>query len=64
MLEPLFEPVYLAGVVVGGVEVYGPKEEKLRKLIRPEIERAIWGRLGKLEGKLTDQGDVRLELIV
>jgi len=51
MLEPLFEPVYLTGVVVGGVEEVGPKMEVLRKLIKPEIERAIWGRLEKLEGE-------------
>jgi hypothetical protein len=51
MLEPLFEPVYLTGVVVGGVEEVGPKKEELRELIKPEIERAIWGRLEKLEGE-------------
>lgn len=50
MLEPLFDPVYLTGVVVGGVNEYGPQGQDLRKLIQPEIERAIWGRLEKLEG--------------
>jgi tRNA-specific adenosine deaminase 1 len=51
LLEPLFEPVYLTGVVVGGVEETGPKDEVLRKLIKPEIQRAIWGRIEKMEGK-------------
>ena len=50
LLEPLFEPVYLTGVVVGGVQETGPKEEMLRKLIKPEIQRAIWGRIEKMEG--------------
>jgi tRNA-specific adenosine deaminase 1 len=50
MLEPLFDPVYLTGVVIGGVNEYGPDGQELRKLIRPEIQRAIWGRLEQLQG--------------
>ena len=51
MLEPLFEPIYLTGVVVGGVQETGPKDEALRKLIKPEIQRAIWGRIEQMEGE-------------
>jgi tRNA-specific adenosine deaminase 1 len=51
MLEPLFEPVYLNGVVVGGVQETGPKDEVLRKLIKPEIQRAIWGRIEQMQGE-------------
>jgi tRNA-specific adenosine deaminase 1 len=61
MLEPLFDPVYLTGVVIGGVHEYGPEGQELRKLIRPEIERAIWGRLEQLEGMLFSLGE-RLQL--
>jgi len=51
MLEPLFEPIYLTGVVIGGVQETGPKDEALRKLIKPEIQRAIWGRIEQMEGE-------------
>ena len=51
MLKPLFEPIYLTGVVIGGVQETGPKDEALRKLIKPEIQRAIWGRIEQMEGE-------------
>lgn len=49
MLEPLFDPVYLTGVVIGGVNELDPDGADLRDKVRPEIARAIWGRLEKLE---------------
>jgi hypothetical protein len=50
MLESLFDPVYLTGVVIGGVTESDPQGEDLRHKVRPEIARAIWGRLDNLEG--------------
>ena len=58
MLEDLFEPVYLSGVVVGGVERKAPKgwtgrgDQTWPEVIRREIMRALWGRLGSLIGEL------------
>ena len=51
MLESLFDPVYLTGVVIGGVNESDPQGEDLRHKLRPEIARAIWGRLGDLESE-------------
>lgn len=57
LLEELFEPVYLKGIVVGGLEHEPPRGwnnrpgKTWREVIRREIERALWGRLGSLIGK-------------
>lgn len=59
MLEPLFEPVYLTGIVVGGVahdpppgwQSQGKSGKSWRAVIKREIERALWGRLGSLIGE-------------
>ena len=58
MLEDLFDPVYLSGIVVGGLEHEAPKGwtgkpgKSWREVVRREIERALWGRLGSLIGEL------------
>jgi len=70
LLEDLFNPVYLKGIVVGGLEHEPPRGWKnrpgktWREVIRREIERALWGRLGSLIGRwktlsyrLTTQAD-------
>lgn len=57
LLEDLFDPVYLKGIVVGGLEHEPPSGWKnrpgktWREVIRREIERALWGRLGSLIGE-------------
>lgn len=60
LLEPLFDPVYLTGIVVGGVahdppqgwQSQGKSGKSWRMVIKREIERALWGRLGSLIGEL------------
>lgn len=53
LLHGLVEPVYLSGVVVGGIED-GEGEKMLgRAEVAAEVRRALWGRLEDLEGKPT-----------
>ena len=59
LLSELFEPVYLSGMVIGGVERECPDVNDLihhdgaiswQNRIKREVERAIWGRLESLTG--------------
>lgn len=47
LLEGLFEPVYLDGVVIGGVE----GTEGMRERMQQELQRALYGRMASLTGK-------------
>jgi hypothetical protein len=57
LLENLFDPVYLSGIVIGGVEHdapcgwHGRPGKAWREVIGKEVERALWGRLGPLIGR-------------
>ena len=49
MLSEVFEPVYIKGIIVGGVEVpVGRESGEWRTQIRGEAERALWGRLARV----------------
>lgn len=59
LLDTLFEPIYLTGIVVGGIthdpppgwSGVGKPGRSWRGVIKREIERALWGRLGSLIGQ-------------
>jgi tRNA-specific adenosine deaminase 1 len=58
LLSEIFEPVYLDGVVVGGVEEdapdgWGREGMEWRDVIRDEVKRALYGRLECIESKST-----------
>ena len=56
LLEELYEPIYLSGVAIGGVECDAPDGwtgrpgKTWKQVISKEVERALWGRLGPLIG--------------
>jgi tRNA-specific adenosine deaminase 1 len=51
LLERTIDPVYLDGIVVGGIDKVGPNgDSSWRSQIRSEAERALYGRLGDLQG--------------
>ncbi len=61
-VDGMFQPIYLTGMVVGGVEEWPPQSEFFDKLeispggwrerVRMECERAFWSRLSGLKGEL------------
>ncbi|WVW86372.1 hypothetical protein I302_108417 [Kwoniella bestiolae CBS 10118] len=54
LLANLFEPIYLDGIIVGGVEfpLTCSDEDEWESKIRGELERSLWGRLESIQGHL------------
>lgn len=69
LLARLFAPIYLEGIVIGGVEeppthshaafggdsvAHVPRGKVWKDVVRKEVERAIWGRLEAIEREHTN----------
>ncbi|WWC91907.1 uncharacterized protein L201_006857 [Kwoniella dendrophila CBS 6074] len=53
LLANLFEPIYLKGIVVGGVDTPEAKDDlEWKAHIKNEMERSIWGRLQTIQDSL------------
>ncbi|WWC64798.1 uncharacterized protein I303_107411 [Kwoniella dejecticola CBS 10117] len=53
LLANIFDPVYLHGIIVGGVDTPSDMDEgSWHAMIKKEMERSVWGRLGNISDLL------------